>query len=260
MHRLRSLFLSLLMAPALLAAPYTAIKDGESFRFRAGWGVFTNAAEIRISARKDTWEGRSVFRIAMVTKTKGVVGGLYPYEENAEAIIDAESGRLLLATDKADNGDQSIDSTMSFDYQARVARYRDRIKPGRNGDVTLPEGDPVDLISALIQSRDWSLQPGAKREAVVFAGRDVYPINIYADRYEDINYRGRDINALLMIPRMEAQSPRGIFRKGGQVKVWVAKNGEQLPVKMQLKLNFGTATLTLVEHTKPGPAGTLASD
>jgi len=260
MKRLRSLLLSLLMAPALLAAPYTAIKDGEAFRFRAGWGVFTNAAEISVSARKGTWEGKDVFRIAMVTKTRGVVGGLYPYEEKAEAIIDANTGRLLVATDKSDNGDQSMDSTMSFDYETRVARFRDKFKPGRNGDVSLPDGDPVDLISALIQSREFALEPGAKREAVVFAGRDVYPINIYADRYEDITYRGRDISTLLMIPRMEAQSPRGIFRKGGQVKVWVAKEEDRLPVKMQLKLNFGTATLTLIEHTKPTPAGSVASN
>jgi hypothetical protein len=55
---------------------------------------------------------------------------------------------------------------------------------------------------------------------------------------------------LLIVPRME-KNPKGIFKQGGQFKVWISQSGQKLPVKMQLKLAFGSATLLLTDYKKP---------
>jgi len=52
---------------------------------------------------------------------------------------------------------------------------------------------------------------------------------------------------LVISPRME-KNPKGLFTRGGQIKVWIAQDESHLPVKMQLQLKIGSATLTLVEH------------
>ncbi len=62
-------------------------------------------------------------------------------------------------------------------------------------------------------------------------------------------------HTLVLVPRME-QNPRGIFKRGGEIKVWISQQGQKLPVKMQLKLKFGAATLLLTDYkkTEPSPA------
>lgn len=244
----RLLLLALLLVCNAGAAAYSAFSDGESFRYRVSWGMFPNAGEIHVSAQRETFKDRPVFRIRMVTSTKGMVRRLYSYEDTAEALIDIETGKLISATERVDKGDQSINSTTQFDYGSRLAIHRDQARPGRNVDIPIPEGTPTDLLSALIGARHWGVSPGEKRSALIFAGRDIYPVNIYADRYERIDYQKKQIDALLLLPKMEDQPPRGIFRRGGEIRVWLAKDGEKLPVRMQLKLNFGTAHLALIEH------------
>jgi hypothetical protein len=54
---------------------------------------------------------------------------------------------------------------------------------------------------------------------------------------------------LVLVPRME-KDPKGLFKRGGEIKVWIAQDGSRLPVKMQLKLKYGTASLLLTEHKK----------
>ena len=68
------------------------------------------------------------------------------------------------------------------------------------------------------------------------------------------------METLRLVPSMEREEPRGVFRKGGEIKVWVSEREPRLPVQMQLKLNFGSALLTLVEHRiEPKTPGTPAS-
>ena len=47
------------------------------------------------------------------------------------------------------------------------------------------------------------------------------------------------------------KNPKGLFKRGGEIKVWIAQDGSRLPVKMQLKLNFGSATLSLSGYEPP---------
>lgn len=228
-----------------------AFLDGEVFRYRVSWGLFNNAGEIRISAKAETRNDRPVMRIRMVTSTKGVVRGFFSYEDTAEAIIDTLSGRLIQATEKVDQGERSINSTTSFDYTSRLARHRDLARPSRNTDIPIPEGSPVDLLSALIGSRYSDLKTGTKQTALIFAGRDIYPVTIFSSSVERLSYEGREINAMLLIPRMENEPPRGIFKRGGEIRVWVDCDNDHLPVRMQLRLKIGTAHLALVEHSLP---------
>jgi hypothetical protein len=48
------------------------------------------------------------------------------------------------------------------------------------------------------------------------------------------------------------ENPKGIFKRGGEIKVWISQEGQRLPVKMQLKLKFGAATLYLTDYRKAG--------
>ena len=250
----KNIFLLLCLPGLALAAPFVAIKDGESFTYKVGFGIFGHAGEIVIAGKNDATAGHDYIAITAGTTTRGFVRGFYQYDNNAVALIDRPTGRLLSVKETGADPKRSIDSEFLIDYDQRHGTYTDHVRKERSLEVPLPEGgDPIDLISALVQTRDWNLKPGEKRDVVVQFARDFYAISIQAEGYEQVHTPMGDYKTLVLVPRMD-KDPKGLFKKGGQIKVWIAQDGSRLPVKMQLKLNFGTATLLLTDYKAPAAA------
>ena len=114
------------------------------------------------------------------------------------AQIDRPTGRLLSVKETGASGERATDNEFLIDYEKRRATYTDRVRPSRSGELALPAGgDPIDLISALVQTRDWNLKPGEKRDVVVQFGRDFYPLSIYAERFEDVVRIGRPADEIV---------------------------------------------------------------
>ncbi len=242
--------LSILLPGFALAAPFVAIRDGESFTYKVGFSIFSHAGDIEISGQKIT-DKPDRLSVTVDTRSRGFVRGLYEFDNQAVADIELSSGRLLRVLEKGSDPKRPIDSEFAIDYPTRSATFTDRVRTERSRQLALPEGgDPIDLISALVQTRDWNLKPGEKREAVVQFGRDFYPISIQAEGYEEVRTPLGKYRTLVLVPKME-KDPKGLFKRGGEVKVWIAQDGSRLPVKMQLKLNFGAATLLLSKYQPP---------
>jgi hypothetical protein len=248
--------LSLLPALPVLAAPFTAFTDGETFTYKVSWGIFIHAGDIVVAAHEEkNANGSDVFRITTDTATRGFLRGFYTYSNQAEGVINQQTGRLANLREKGTDGQHFTDTETTFDYDRKIAWYIDHYRPERSQEVPIPDGDPIDLISALVATRDWNLQPGEKKDVLVNFGNEFFPLSIYAERYEEVRTSLGTYHTLVLVPRME-QNPRGIFKRGGEIKVWISQQGQKLPVKMQLKLKFGAATLLLTDYkkTEPSPA------
>jgi len=251
--------LLLLFLPCLAAAaPFTAFKDGEVFTYRVGFAFFTHAGDITISAHEQKFEGHDAIGIDTLTRSRGIVRALYEFENKAEVIIDQPTGRMLRVRESGSDPKKSTNTEIDFDYTHRTARYVDKVNSSRSAEIPIPDGDPVDLISALVQTREWNLRPGEKHDVLVQFGRDFYPLSIEADHYEEVRTPLGTYQTLVLIPRME-KDPKGLFKKGGEIKVWISQDASNLPVKMQLKLNFGAATLLLSDYRAPGSSAAEGS-
>jgi hypothetical protein len=245
--------LALLPARPAMAAPFTAFADGETFTYKASWGIFLHAGDIVVAAHEEkNADGSDIFRITTDTTTRGFLHGFYSYSNQAEGVINQQTGRLASVREKGTDGEHVTDTETTFDYDRKIASYVDHHRPNRSQEAPIPDGDPIDLISALVETRDWNLQPGEKKNVLVNFGNEFYPLAIYAERYEEVRTPLGTYHTLVLVPRME-QNPRGIFKRGGEIKVWISQQGQKLPVKMQLKLKFGTATLQLVDYKKTIP-------
>jgi hypothetical protein len=247
----KNLLLFLCLPGFALAAPFVAIRDGESFTYKVGFAIFSHAGNIVISGQNDATGGHDRIAITADTRSRGFVRGLYEFDSTAVALIDRPTGRLLSVKETGSDPKRPIDNEFVVEYDKHRALFTDRVRTGRSVELTLPEGgDPIDLISALVQTRDWNLKPGEKRDVIVQFGRDFYPLSIYAEGYEEVRTPMGKFRTLVLVPRME-QNAKGLFKRGGEIKVWIAQDGSKLPVKMQLKLNFGAATLLLSEYQAP---------
>ncbi len=245
-------FISFLCLPGLaLAAPFVAIGDGETFTYKVGFGIFGHAGDIVIAGQNDATAGHDYIRITASTATRGFVRGFYPFDDKAEALIDRPTGRLISVKETGNEPKRAVNNEFLIDYVKRFGTFTDHVRTSRSVEIPLLDGsDPIDLISALVQTRDWNLKIGEKREVVVQFGRDFYPLSIYAEGYEEVRTPMGKYKTLVLVPRME-KNPKGIFKRGGEIKVWIAQDGSRLPVKMQLKLGFGTAALSLSSYKAP---------
>jgi hypothetical protein len=241
--------LSFVVPASLRGAPFTGMRPGEQFSYKVGFAIFPHAGDITITAAAgENEQGREVLRIATEISSHGLVRSLYPFDNQATVTLDAASGRLLRVQESGADPKRATNSETTFDYRARVAHHVDRSRPERSTDIPIPAGDPIDLISALVQTRDWDLKPGEKRAVLVHFGRDLYPLSIHAEGYEEVRTPIGRFKTLVLVPRMETD-PKGLFKRGGEIKVWIAQDGSRLPVKMQLVLRYGTASLLMTNYT-----------
>ncbi len=257
-HHTVKILLLLCLPCFACAAPFTAFHDGETFTYKVGFAIFPHAGDIIIAAHEKQVNGTDVMSVTTDTRTRGIVRGLYAFDNKAEVVIEKASGRMLTVKESGADPKRATDTEIVFDYATRIAKYTDRVRTDRSKDVTIPDGEPMDLISALVQTRSWNLKPGEKRDVLVQFGSDFYPLSIKAEGYEEVWTPLGTYQTLVLVPVME-KNPQGLFKKGGQIKVWISQDASSLPVQMQLKLNFGSATLVLSGY-KAEPTITAASN
>lgn len=260
-RRLLSVFGALLLPFCLHAKP--ALEAGESLSYRVGWGILMGAGEIRIMAdAPPPPDGRPRLQVVTTTATRGFARALFPFDARAESVYDVVSGRMLFTSESSKSEKKDTNTSVLFDYGKRAATVTDAKNGAAPAVVTMPAGDPQDLIMSLVQTRRWNLKPGEKKDALVIFGDDFYELTIYAERYEEVRTPLGTFNTLVLVPRMEKSPPKGMFKRGGAVKVWIAQDERRLPVKFQVDFKFGAGVATLIRHVPPDgePASAPAPD
>ncbi len=253
---------ALALAGALAAAPAPAadtidphigLRDGESLTYSVRWGLIPFVGRIKISADRIGAGTDAVMRVTTTTWTSGLARGLFPFDGRGESVYQAASGRLLSSSEWSTYRNKVVKNSMTFNYAGKVALYTDEIHPEKSRAIPIPEGNPSDLILALIKTRFWNITPGQKRDALVFFQDQFYPLTIIAqDEPEVVLTALGFFNTMALVPRMEKTPPIGMFKRGSTVQVWIETDDDRhLPVRFQVGFRFGTGTASLIEYHPP---------
>lgn len=240
--------LTLLLVLMQLTSPgvrAVALRDGESLTYRIGWGLFHHAADIKITAAR----GADGIQVTTTTETRGFIKALYPFSGTAELNFDP-ADRLTLAVARTYTKRRDTHASLALDYSAARATYTDHLRPERSADLPLPPGQPLDFITSLVQARAWDLAVGQSHPALVVFDDDFYQLTITAEAVETISTPQGNLPALRLVPTMVGE-PRGLFRRGGRVAVWISADEARLPVRFEVAVAVGTATATLVDYSPP---------
>ena len=260
-HTAIALFFATMTAITLRAEP-VALGDGEKMEFRVGWGVFSRAGQITVAANAvPVTDGAGGTRpdIHVVTSmaTRGVVGKLYTLEVKAECLFDGRDGRILTAATNSIAGKKRTSTKATFDYPGGAMRFEDLVRPENTATLPLPKAETMDLITALVQTRAWDMKPGDKHPIVAIFEDEFYELTVTALGYEKVKSPWGEVNALILAPEPSpGTEPKGMFKKGATVRVWVSQDERRLPVKFQLGLKYGTGTAYLTNYTPPTAAAT----
>lgn len=244
--------LCLLAATPAFADMKLALAPGETFKFRVGFAIFSHAGEITINSKTETDDGQPCLLVVTNTNTRGFVRSFYPFDARADSVYNLRTGRMLAHTERSIQGKKSTDTMLAFDYDKRTADFKNIYHPDRNQVVPLPAGDPMDLITSLVQARSWTLKPGESLDALVMFEEEPYELTFHAERYETIKTPLGTFNTLVIVPRMEKTAPKGMFKRGSTVRVWISQDERHLPVKFEVEFKFGAGVATLVKYDPPG--------
>ena len=243
----------LLAAPPAFADMHLALDVGESLTYRVGWGIFGNAGEIKITTKAETNDKQPCLVVVTTTSTRGFLRSVFPFDARADSVFNLETGHMLVHTERSNQRKKPTDTMLTFDYEHRTADYRDLVRPEKSQIVALPAGDPMDLITSLVQARAWNLKPGDKIDILVMFEEEPYELTFHAERYEDIKTPLGAFKTLVVVPRMEKTAPKGMFKRGSTVRVWISQDERHLPVKFEVEFKFGKGVSTLIKYEPPAP-------
>lgn len=236
-----------------------ALRPGEVLNYRVAWGLFRHAGDITITAREEINDQVPHTVVNTRTSTRGTLRRLFRFEAEAEAVFDQRNGQLMLYTETSAGKKKKTNFALEFDYAKATARFTDFVNSANNTDVAIPGDSPMDLIMSLVQTRVWDIKPGDKRDIDVIFGKEIYQLTVHALRYENVDTPMGKFNTVVLEPRMEKTPPKGMFRRGSQVHVWIAQEDERhLPVMFEVEFKFG-AGIALLESYQPPAPGTLAA-
>lgn len=260
-------FLFLSLAAVLAAAPdpsspINALHPGEAFVYKVAWAVLPGAGEIRINVNDEVVDGSKRLNVTTTTETKGLARVFMRFEAKGEAIYDESTGQCVMLHEVSRVKKKTSEHYVTFDYARKKALYAPGSWTAESRELDLPDGNPADLITALISTRSWDLRLNEKRDVLVLFDDEFYELTIYADRYEDISTPLGKFRTLVLVPRMEKTEPKGMFKRGSSVRVWISQDGRHLPVRFEVEFKVGTGTASLVSYTPPPGAApaTAASD
>lgn len=241
-------------AEAAPARPLT-LQPGEQLVFRISWGVFGKAGEVKVSAVSVGDSNVPRTEVVVQTASAGFVRALYAFDGEARSLFDPHDGRLLSATATTRSKRRDTRASITLDHQAARATYVDHVNAARNTTLPLPDSRPMDFVTSLIEARAWSLRPGDRHRVSVLFDDEFYDLTLHARGYETIRAEDGRREALLVTPSME-ENPRGLFRRGGEVRVWLDRRPPHLPLRFEVKTKSGTATGLLTRY-QPPPAPTV---
>lgn len=260
MSFIRSTWLLPLLAASVLrassAAPL-AVADGEMLTYHVSWMLLPGVGAVTVKAVATTDPtGAPLLRVISTTGTRGLAYLILPFEARSESLFDGATGRLIWLGESSQTRKKHMSHTVSFDYAKGTANYTNSANPDEIRPLPLPHGShPTDLITCLLEARNWNLQPGQSHDATVLFDDEFFELTVHAIGYETIFTPRGQVTALVLEPRMEKTPPKGMFKRGSTVKVWIALNQPHLPVRFQVQFSFGLGTATLTDYRPPaGPA------
>lgn len=256
MSYLRPLLLALLVGAAPAAAqtqPASAqrsvpFQPGERMEYAVSYGIVpAGTMEVRV-AGLETFAGRPAYHFVFEAQSNRTVSYLYELDSTEEAWFDAAELYSLLYKRHSVENDKTRVRQYRFD-QARQVRIDEE------GEVEPASPRAVDQLSMMYYLRLLPYKPGARFSLQNQVDPDDNPVRVEVLKTERVKVPAGTFDTYVL--KLVVKTDRGIFKKGGDNRVWVTTDPSHVPVKFTSKIGIGNFQAELTEY-RAGRGGTSA--
>lgn len=179
------------------------------------------------------------------------------FHQHVESTVDAES-RAVRKTVKVDEqGKRVRTSEAVFDPKTNKVTWveRDPNDPTRPERVLSSDftGTVQDIVSAVYYLRTQKLEPGTSFEMEISDSGRVYKIPVRVLERKRMKTVLGKVDAVNVVPQLFGEG--GMLNRDGQLSIWLTDDARHVPVKAQLKGEFGTFDITLKQVSRVQPVG-----
>ena len=185
-----------------------------------------------------TRSGNMCFWIKSKTISTGIVGQIYPVNDIVESFMDVDSFFTRQFRKDVSEGNFRDKYTIDFDQKTHRAKRKDSFEVETFKRVQ-------DIISAFYYVRTLNFEPGDTIPLPYHDNGGSYPIFVVVLRREEIEVPAGKFKCLVIEPIIKTE---GLFKKEGQMWVWLTDDGKKMPVKMVSKIPVGSMEAVLLEY------------
>jgi hypothetical protein len=180
-------------------------------------------------------------RIILRTRTNSGLSGIYPVDDIMETRHLA--GNFIITKIRQREGTFSSDIGFTIFLRDKRVFWTDRIRK-RYSNETIPNSDVLDTLSSFYYLRNRPLLVGTTELLHIYDG-DIYaPVPIEVLRREEVRLRNlKKVDCLLL---RHVKQKGGIFRRTGDMWIWVTNDENRVPVRMETTTPLGKVTVELV--------------
>ena len=246
-----------------------SLEDAEGFKgrrpvkdpFGVGEKIVLNIKYFAMSAGELTLESRNVvevnerlsYHFTIGVKTHNFFSRIYEVDDWAETYMDYQDMVPYNLAVHVKESKQLKESRSVYDFKTGKANYWEKKVTKEKGEKNRKVSWDIqpfsqNVISAIFYLRTFTLRNGKKISfRVADAGKNIL-FKAEVVREERLKTDKAEMDTLVLKLEFEQD---GVFKKTGDVFLWLTKDDRKFPVKVESKIKIGTLVGTLKELT-PG--------
>jgi len=211
-------------------------KVGELLKYSAEWnGIKVGNAELFLSGT-ELFNDVETYQITFTTRTNGLANTLFPIRDRVDVWIDKKE--LFTHRIKKDINQSTYKEKIdvSFNYDELKALSNDK-----SIDIDFKARGPYSMFYFL---RTIDLIPEKIMSFSSYEGKRIVNYNLKMTGTEIVDSGLGKFSCKVIKPFSEGKE---LFKNKGDMRIWISETKERLPVKIQIKIQYGSMTLTLDE-------------
>ena len=211
-------------------------KVGELLKYSAEWnGIKVGNAELFLSGT-ELFNDIETYQITFTTRTNGLANTLFPIRDRVDVWIDKKE--LFTHRIKKDINQSTYKEKIdvSFNYDELKALSNDK-----SVDIDFKARGPYSMFYFL---RTIDLVPGKIMSFSSYEGKRIVNYNLKMTGTEIVDSGLGKFSCKVIKPFSEGKE---LFKNKGDMRIWISETKERLPIKIQIKIQYGSMTLTLDE-------------
>ena len=211
-------------------------KVGELLKYSAEWnGIKVGNAELFLSGT-ELFNDVETYQITFTTRTNGLANTLFPIRDRVDVWIDKKE--LFTHRIKKDINQSTYKEKIdvSFNYDELKAFSNDK-----SVDIDFKARGPYSMFYFL---RTIDLIPEKIMSFSSYEGKRIVNYNLKMTGTEIVDSGLGKFSCKVIKPFSEGKE---LFKNKGDMRIWISETKERLPIKIQIKIQYGSMTLTLDE-------------
>jgi hypothetical protein len=225
-------------APAPMALPFQA---GEELTFELRWlGVSVGVATLSVGPLSRV-DDHDVLPLLSLARSHSFFSTFYEVDDRVESHFDPRRLLPRAYRIRLQEGSYRVHREVLFDPEQQRATYSKNHQPAR----LVPTGEAAqDPLSSLYVVRTLPLKVGESVYLPIFDRGKTWMTEIQVLARERLQLPVGTINTLKVKPLLRTG---GIFRREGDLLIWLSDDAQRVPVQMQARITIGSVSARLVQ-------------